>query len=109
MIQNAVYATVTVTQPVSSGYLTLWPGETRPGTSTLNYTAGQTVANFCVSGMRGDTVRLYARSTTHVVLDVVAFAAGSPDDLKNPLLSSDASRLAGPAPKPPAWRTRRDG
>jgi hypothetical protein len=107
---TAVFANLTVTEPVSSGFLTLWPSGSRPGTSSLNFAAGQTVANFCVSGLSGvDTVRLYAQRTAHVVLDVVAFAAGSPDDVNGPLLARDsASKLAGPARKPPAWRTAKN-
>lgn len=107
----AVFANLAVTEPESSGYLTLWPSGTRPGTASLNHPADQTVSNFCVSGLSGlDSVRLYAQRTAHVVLDVVAFAAGSPDDVNGPLLArSTASKLAGPARKPPAWRTGRMG
>ena len=107
---TAVFANLTVTQPVAGGYLTLWPSGPRPGTSTLNYSAGQVVSNFCVSGLSGtDTVRVYAQRTTHVVLDVVAFAVGDPSNVNRPLLTTDASRLDGPAGKPPAWWTSRNG
>jgi hypothetical protein len=112
---TAVFANLTVTQAVSRGYLTLWPGGTRPGTSTVNYVAGQTVANFCVSGLSStDTLRVYARSTTHVLLDVVAFAAGSGwKDVRRapepPPIVGPEEDLAGPARKAPAWRARRNG
>lgn len=103
---TAVYANLTVTQPVSSGFLTLWPGGTRPGTSSLNYSAGQTVANFCVSGLYRDKVRLYAKSTTHVVLDVVAFVVYSSSDINDAVLPEpDPSGLAGASHTPPAWWT----
>jgi hypothetical protein len=107
---TAVFANLTVTRPVSAGYLTLWSSGTRPGTSSLNYSAGQTVANFSVSGLGPyDTVFVYARSTTHVLLDVVAFAASSRENVNGPFLAStDASKLAGPARKPPAWRTAKN-
>jgi hypothetical protein len=106
---TAIFANLTVTQPTADGYLTLWPGGTRR-TSTLNYSAGQTVANFCVSGLGGDTVQLYAKATTHVLLDVVAFAAGSEEYVNRPLLvAAGASKLTGPAYKPPAWWTARNG
>ena len=108
---TAVYANLTVTQPVASGYLTLWPSGTRPGTSTLNYLAGQTVANFCVSGLSSmDTLRIYAQRTTHVLLDVVAFAAGIWSDVRRapePPPIVPVEDLAGPARTAPAWRTRR--
>ena len=100
---TAVFANLTVTQPVSGGFLTLWPGGARPATSTLNYTAGQTVANFCVSGLGPyDSVLVYARSTTHVLLDVVAFAAGGPENVNRPAAAA-VSGLAAPVRKAPAW------
>jgi hypothetical protein len=112
---TAVFANLTVTQPVSGGYLTLWPSGTRPGTSAVNYVAGQAVGNFCVSGLsETDTLRLYARTTTHVLLDVVAFAVGSGwRDVRRapepPPIVGPPEDLAGPARKAPTWRTRRNG
>jgi hypothetical protein len=108
---TAVFTNLTVTQAVSDGYLTLWPRGTRPATSTLNYSAGQVVANFCVCGLSGvDTLRLYAKATTHVLMDIVAFAAGSQADVNGAFLATaGASNLAGPARKPPAWRTSKNG
>src|SRR5664279_3503897 len=51
----AVVATVTVTGPQTGGHLTVWPsGTAMPGTSNLNFQAGQTVANTVI-------VRLGAR------------------------------------------------
>jgi hypothetical protein len=106
---TAVYANLAVIQAVASGYLTVWPSGTRPGTSALNHAAGQVVSNFCVSGLSfADTVRVYAKATTHVLMDVVAFAAGGPEDVNGPLLAATGdARLAAPARKPPAWRTHK--
>ena len=43
---TAVILTVTATTPTRSGYVTAWAeGSTRPATSNLYYTAGQTIAN----------------------------------------------------------------
>ncbi|WP_063772009.1 beta strand repeat-containing protein [Kitasatospora mediocidica] len=43
---TAVVLNVTVTSPTSAGFLTVYPyGGNVPGTSNLNFTAGQTVAN----------------------------------------------------------------
>ena len=106
---TAVFANLTATQALDSGFLTLWPGGTRPGTSALNYSTGQTVANFAVSGLDSDTVRLYAQRTTHVLLDVVAFAAGSPVDVFRAPQAVAGVTLAGQARKTPAWRARRQG
>ncbi|HEX8092368.1 hypothetical protein [Jatrophihabitans sp.] len=86
---TAVFANLTVTDPLADGYLTLWPMETRPGTSMLNYLAGQTVANFTVTGLNSDTMRLYTQRTTHVLLDVVAFAVGRASDINNTLLTGN--------------------
>jgi hypothetical protein len=105
---TAVYANLTVTKAVSAGYLTLWPSGPRPGTSSLNYSAGQIVANFCVSGLGLDRVRLYASSTTHVVLDVLAFAAGLDIDVYRALQPLPGVNIAGATRKAPAWRIRRN-
>ena len=104
---TGVFANLTATQAMDSGFLTLWPSGTRPGTSTLNYSTGQTVANFAVSGLSfTDTVQLYATRTTHVLLDVVAFAVGSPSDV-NPavLAAAGPSSLSRPARQAPTWYT----
>jgi hypothetical protein len=102
---RAVYGNVTVTQPVAGGYLTVWPGGSKPGTSTLNYSAGQTVANLCVSGLYyNDVLHLYVERTTHVLLDIVAFVVGSLEAINPALSGYQSSSLAGPARKPaPAW------
>jgi hypothetical protein len=108
---TGVFANLTVTQAAASGYLTLWPGGTRPGTSSLNYAAGQVLSNFSVCGLNFvDTMRLYASSTTHVVLDVLAFAAGNWSDVNPALLPTGAaSNLARPARKAPAWHASVNG
>src|SRR5205823_4736658 len=46
----AVVLNVTVSQPQTAGYLTVYPDQTaRPPTSNLNFGAGQTVANLVVA------------------------------------------------------------
>lgn len=78
---EAVSLNVTVTQPTGSGYLTVYPcGAARPGTSNVNFTAGQTIANALVVGVgSGGKVCFYASTTTHVVVDYSGFfPAGSP-------------------------------
>jgi hypothetical protein len=106
---TGVFANLTVTQSVGSGYLTLWPSGARPGTSALNYSAGQVLSNFSVTGLSSvDSVRLFAKSTAHVVLDIVAFAAGDWSDVNPALLgTAGAAKLAAPARKPPSWHTSR--
>ncbi|HEX8306529.1 MAG TPA: hypothetical protein VF612_16765 [Jatrophihabitans sp.] len=106
---KAVLANLTVTQPTAAGYLTMWHQGPRPGTSSLNYSAGQVLSNFCVSGLHDDKVRLYASRTTHVVLDVVAFVVNSSSDINDELLQypPEFSHQAGR--KPPAWWTAKNG
>jgi hypothetical protein len=105
---TAVFANLTVTQAAASGYLTVWSSGARPVTSALNYSAGHASSNFCVSGLTSDTLRLYARSTTHVLLDVGAFAVGKRSDVNAALLPSTAT-LAGAARKAPDWHTKQNG
>ena len=51
----AVMATVTVVAPQAAGYATVWPsGASRPGTSNLNFVAGQTVATTVIAPVGPD-------------------------------------------------------
>ncbi len=70
-----IVGNLTVVSPTKPGFATLYPtGKTRPTTSTLNYTVGQTVANgFTLTVGTGNTVQIYVSGATHVLLDVVAF------------------------------------
>jgi hypothetical protein len=82
-----VIANLTVTATTVSGFLTLWSGypATPPNISTINWVgANVTLSNFC-SGSVGvypagstsptydNVIAIYAKGTTHVLLDVVAF------------------------------------
>ena len=63
---------VTATEAEGPGYVTVYPcGEPRPLASSLNYTAGGTVANLVVSKIGADgRVCLYTQLGTHLVVDV---------------------------------------
>ncbi|MBI5089474.1 MAG: Ig-like domain repeat protein, partial [Actinobacteria bacterium] len=84
---SAVSLNVTVTEPIASGFLTVFPcGTTRPNASSLNFVAGQTVPNAVLAKI-GDngTICLFAQVATHVIVDVngyfaadAAFAAVAP-------------------------------
>ena len=81
---NAVTANLTVVGSVGAGFITLWSGAVaRPGTSVLNYEAGQTLSNLTVTGLAEfstaatDTIAIFANVTTHLVLDVAGFAVGN--------------------------------
>jgi hypothetical protein len=72
---TAVSINITVTQPTAMGSLTLFPaGAAVPGTSAINYVAGQTRANNAIAGL-SDTTGLAVRcnqgsGTTQFILDV---------------------------------------
>jgi uncharacterized repeat protein (TIGR01451 family) len=68
----AVALNVTVTVTGAAGHVTLWPdGASRPGTSTLNFSTGQTRANNAVVRL-GPSGGLWALATagTELVIDV---------------------------------------
>ena len=67
---------VTVTNPTSGSYLTLWPhGASRPLASDLNFVSGLTVANLVIVQLgAGSTVDIYnAFGSTDVVVDLVGW------------------------------------
>jgi hypothetical protein len=69
---SAVVLTVTVTQPVAAGFVTVFPcGSPQSLTSNVNFVAGSTVANSVVSGVgAGGRVCLFTMADTHLVVDV---------------------------------------
>lgn len=73
----AVFVNVTAVHPVTSGFITVYPPGDRPVASTLNFSAGQTIANgtFSAAGVANEepgwyVVRIYSSAVTHVVLDL---------------------------------------
>jgi len=82
---KAVALNITVTEPDSPSYLTVWPaGDTRPLASSVNMVASQTVPNMVLARVGADgKVSIYNHSgNTHVVADVVAaFATDAPGRL----------------------------
>jgi CSLREA domain-containing protein len=72
---TAVVLNVTATEPIASGFVTVFPcGEGRPNASNLNFVGNQTVPNMAISrvGAAGQ-VCLYANETTHLVVDVTGY------------------------------------
>ena len=69
-------ATVNVTAvntvaPDAGGFLTVYPCGTRPNTSTLNFTTGQTIANSMVTPVSADgTICVYVYGKADVLIDV---------------------------------------
>lgn len=79
----AVVLNVTVTQPTGNGWLAAYPDTTaKPGTSSLNFTRGQTVANQVIVPLNGAIVDLYNGSpgSAQVIADLDGyFSASAPD------------------------------
>jgi hypothetical protein len=73
---SAVALNVTVTEPTTSGFLTVYPsGTTRPVVSNLNFVAGDTVPNAVIVRVGGDGyIRIFNSSgSSHVVVDVAGW------------------------------------
>ena len=82
----AIFGNLTVTSPTFSGWVTLWPrGVTEPITSSINFVAGQTVANFFFVGLGtaaapalgsisiGPRKSGAQSGTVHIVVDITAY------------------------------------
>ena len=77
---SAVMMNVVAVQPSAGGFLTVWPcGETKPLAATLNYSAGQIIANALAVpiGSNGQ-ICIYSNQQTNLVADISGFyPAGS--------------------------------
>ena len=88
---TAVILNVTVTAPTSAGYLTVWPaGAARPGSSALNFVAGQTVANLVEVGTgSGGAISIFnPAGSVQVVVDLEGYVTAGAGGLYNPVLPS---------------------
>lgn len=78
---DAVALNMTVTDPDTPSYLTVWPsGATQPNASNLNMVPGQTVPNLVITkvGSDGKVNVFNANGSTHVIADVLGwFPIGS--------------------------------
>lgn len=75
---SAVTFNLTVTGGTSTSYLTAWPdGATKPVASTLNFSAGQTIANMVTVklGSNGKIRVANSLGQAHVILDVAGYYA----------------------------------
>ncbi|TPG19331.1 M6 family metalloprotease domain-containing protein [Pedococcus bigeumensis] len=73
---GAVVLNVTVTGPTTSGYVTVWPHvQSRPATSNLNFSPGQTVPNLVIVKVGPDgLVDLFnSAGQTHLLADVMGW------------------------------------
>ena len=68
---KTVSLSVTVTNPVGAGFITVYPCGIIPLASNLNYVAGQTVANATIVKLGpGGTVCLFNSEATDLVVDI---------------------------------------
>ncbi len=75
---TSVVLNVTVTDTTLGGYLTIYPtGVTKPGSSNINFTAGETTANLVEVGLGtgGDVTVFNFNSSTDVIIDVEGYSA----------------------------------
>ena len=75
---GAVLLNVTVTAPTASSFVTVWPnGFTQPNASSLNFTAGKTVANLVIAQVGvGGAVSFYNDiGAVHLIADVLGWIA----------------------------------
>ena len=75
---SMVAVNVTVVNPAAMGYGVLWAaGDPKPGTSTINFTAGRTVANTAIvrAGARG--VAVSVSRDAHVLVDLCGWFTGA--------------------------------
>jgi hypothetical protein len=72
---EAVTLNVTVDQPETGGFVTVYPcGEKVPIASNLNYAAGQTIANLVTVKIGQDgNVCFYSSSSTHLIADLAGW------------------------------------
>ena len=74
---TAVTANVTAANTTAGSYLTIYPGGTRPLSSTLNWAAGQTIANLAVPTLSssGELTAYNAFGQADLVMDVSGWFA----------------------------------
>jgi photosystem II stability/assembly factor-like uncharacterized protein len=79
----SVIVTVTATEPVGSGFVTVFPcDQPMPLASNLNFTPDQTVADMAITPIASDgTICLFASSTTHLIVDINGYVKGGTNGL----------------------------
>ncbi|MGZ4678815.1 MAG: hypothetical protein ACXV98_11440 [Ilumatobacteraceae bacterium] len=68
---TAVAINLTITQPVSAGFVTVFPCQAAvPVVSNIDYYAGQVVANLVETGAANGTICVHSMVRTHIVIDL---------------------------------------
>ncbi|MEX1105183.1 MAG: S8 family peptidase [Ilumatobacteraceae bacterium] len=79
---SAAVLNVTVTNPAAAGFVTVYPCGSQPTTltSSLNFRAGQTIANGVISKIGTDgQVCLYTQVPTDIIVDVTGYFGAATD------------------------------
>jgi hypothetical protein len=91
----------------AGGFVTAWPcGLARPGASSLNYAAGQTIANGVISRVgAGGRVCIYTSAVTNVLADITGYFVGAGYTGVSPARLLDTrpgggGQLGGAGPRP---------
>jgi hypothetical protein len=95
---TAVTLTLTAVQPQSSGYLSVYPSGSFPGTSNLNFAAATTVANSLTVPLSSTGgIEIYASATTNVLVDVSGYylSTGSTLEVESPVRICDTRAGSG--------------
>ncbi|HKN97067.1 MAG TPA: right-handed parallel beta-helix repeat-containing protein, partial [Pseudonocardiaceae bacterium] len=96
---RAVVLNVTATSPTTTSFLTVYPdGTTRPNTSNVNFTKGQTTSNLVAVPADSGTVDIFNNAgSVHVIVDVEAFYTQpivfQPDPGGTPFTPTQPTRL----------------
>ena len=71
---TAVALNVTALDAAGAGFVTVWPGGSRPDTSCLNYPSGPSATNgSIVVGVDNHGFSIYNHSTCHLIVDVTGY------------------------------------
>jgi hypothetical protein len=94
---SAVVANVTVVDPTSSGFLTVWPaGEGRPNASNLNFASHETRPNLVIAKLgAGGKISFYiSNGRAHVLIDVLGYINTPPylTELLDPAASENGAQ-----------------
>lgn len=76
---TSVLLNVTAVQPGAEGFLAVWPTGPFPGTSNLNFKAGDVVPNMVFTPLANGAITVMASGgQPHVLIDVAAYSSDQP-------------------------------
>ncbi|HEY0519319.1 MAG TPA: hypothetical protein VGC84_07480, partial [Ilumatobacteraceae bacterium] len=71
---TAVLVNLTITDPQTQGFAAAWPAGPWPGTSSINFSAGQDIAGTTVVGCGIDaSIQIMSNTVTHFLVDVIGY------------------------------------